>query len=156
MRQFASSVCVITTAHGGKLHGVTVTSLASVSVEPPMLLVCIHRDSSCAAAIARTGLFCVNLLSEGAKATACLFAGTSGEARHLRFDRVAWTEGHGNCPILDESLTTFECAVSDSLQVATHRVFFAMVVGAKSGRGEAPLIYSDRAFRRLAALERQI
>lgn len=121
-----------------------------------MLLVCIHRDSSCAAAIARTGLFCVNLLSEGAKATACLFAGTSGEARHLRFDRVAWTEGHGNCPILDESLTTFECAVSDSLQVATHRVFFAMVVGAKSGRGEALLIYSDRAFRRLAALERQI
>jgi flavin reductase (DIM6/NTAB) family NADH-FMN oxidoreductase RutF len=121
-----------------------------------MLLVCIHRNSPCAAAIARTGMFCVNLLSEDAKATACLFAGTSGEARHLRFDRVAWTEGQGNCPILDESVTAFECAVSDSVQIATHRIFFAMVVGAKSGRGAAPLIYSDRAFRRLAALERQI
>lgn len=154
MRLFASSVCVITAAQGEHMHGVTVTSLASVSIEPPTLLVCIHRDSQCAAAIQATGLLCVNLLSEQAGATARLFAGASPEARHLRFENIDWTEGRTGCPILAESLCAFECRVEQTMQVATHNIFFASVIDARNRPG-SPLLYADRAFRRLDATEPQ-
>lgn len=149
MRQFASSVCVVTTAHGERLHGITVTSLASVSVEPPTLLVCIHRESSCAAAIQASGVFCVNLLAEEATATAQLFSGTTADARHVRFDIVDWARGLTGCPILSQSVRAFECRVEQDMQVATHCIFFATVVGSRAGQG-SPLLYADRGFRRLA------
>ncbi len=154
MRQFASSVCVVTTADGSRLHGITVTSLVSVSVEPPTLLVCIHRDSRCAAAIQASGVFCVNLLSERAKDTARLFSGASGEAWHARFERVECTEGRTGCPVLAEAVCAFECRVERATHVATHCIFFAAVVGSRAGRGP-PLLYADRAFRRLADAEQQ-
>lgn len=155
MRQFASSVCVVTTADGNRLHGITVTSLASVSVEPPTLLVCIHRDSRCAAAIQASGVFCVNLLPEDAKETARLFSGISGEPKRLRFDCVEWTHGRTGCPVLANSVCAFECRVEHATRVATHCIFVATVVGARTGRG-SPLLYADRTFRRLADAEQQV
>jgi flavin reductase len=154
MRRFASSVCVVTTADAGRRHGITVTSLASVSVEPPTLLVCIRRDSPSAAAIQASGVFCVNLLSEGSREIAHLFSGACGGTRHLRFDRVDWSNGRTGCPVLAGSVNAFECRLEHTAHVATHCVFFAAVVGIHRGGG-APLLYADRAYRRLADAERQ-
>jgi flavin reductase (DIM6/NTAB) family NADH-FMN oxidoreductase RutF len=154
MRRFASSVCVVTTADAGGLHGITVTSLASVSVDPPTLLVCIRHDSPCAAAIRESETFCVNLLSDGAKGTAHLFSGATGARRQVRFARVEWRQGHTGCPILPGSVIAFECRVERTMRVATHNIFFAGVIGVHNGCG-SPLLYADRAYRRLADGEQE-
>ncbi|MBV8511478.1 MAG: flavin reductase [Xanthobacteraceae bacterium] len=149
MRRFASSVCVVASMDSGKPHGATVTSLASVSVEPPTLLVCLNHKGRCAGAIRATGRFCVNLLDERAVHVAELFSGKSPDCNAVRFDRVDWRPGDTGCPILVESLSAFECEVEHMLRVNTHWVFLGTVVASSVGVGQ-PLIYGDRAFRTLA------
>jgi flavin reductase len=148
MRQLASSVSVVTTMIEGLPHGITVTSLTSVSAHPPTLLVCIHDASRSAIAIRTAKKFCVNVLSERAVATAELFAGRPPTLAEERFERVEWTPGKTGSPVLADTLIVFECELEQATQIATHWVLIGRVVEVRLGRGKA-LLYADRSFRAL-------
>jgi len=152
MRRFASSVCVVASIDAGKPHGATVTSLVSVSVDPPTLLICLNQNGRCAGAVRETGRFCVNLLDQHAVHVADLFSGKTPDSKAICFDRVEWRQGDTGCPVLVNSLCAFECEVSQMLTVNTHLVFFGTVVASSARAGE-PLIYGDRSFRTLATVE---
>lgn len=80
MSSFATGVAVVTAEHDGELHGMTVNSLTSVSLEPPLLLVCLMRDARSATAVTGSGTFVVNILRKRQDAIADGFA-QRGERR---------------------------------------------------------------------------
>ena len=141
---FMSGVAVITTRDGGRDHGMTASAVSSLSLEPPMLTVCLNRRAPTQEAIVRSGAFGVSILREGQDDLATRFA----TPRPDKFDGVGVTDGALGQPLLDGALAAFECEVSESVVGGTHRVFLGAVRLARVGPGE-PLAYYRGRFGRL-------
>lgn len=141
---FASGVTVITTAHDGEWFGTTASAVSSLSLEPPMLLVCMNKDSSTGQAIAASGVYAVNILTEDQPDIATRFA-TKGEDK---FTSVATREGEWGEPLIEDALATVECRVVEPVEGGTHVVFIAEVQHASAAEG-APLAYFRGGFGRL-------
>ncbi len=147
-RQVAGTVSIVTAlAADGSRQGATVTSLASVSLKPPSLLVVLNGAARTHAAILATRFFAVNILGDSQGGIAALFADPT---RHLqRFASAAWQASDHGVPVLDGALATFVCTVADSRPFGTHTVFIGTVDRALRGAVEAPLLYHDGGYHRL-------
>ncbi|NUP48189.1 MAG: flavin reductase family protein [Catenulispora sp.] len=144
MSNFPTGVAVVTCADGeGRPYGLTCSSLASVTLEPPTLLVCLAVGSRTLATVARRGAFAVNLLHERAAATAKLFA-TPGTDR---FAAVGWRPtAHGGLPwLVQDTLAVAECELGDITVVGSHAVVFG-AVEAITLFEDMPLLYGRRRF----------
>lgn len=141
---FASGVTVVTTRDGETAFGSTASAVSSLSLEPPMLLVCLNRTSSTREAITRAGRFAVNILGEDHADLADRFATKHPE----KFVGVATRDGLGAVPLLGDALATLECMVTEEVAAATHSVFLGEVERASGGVG-APLAYFRGQFGRL-------
>lgn len=140
---FASGVTVLTTRDGDEDHGATASAVSSLSLEPPMLLVCLNTRGSTQRAIHSSGLFGVNILDEDQGVVAERFASPRGQ----KFDGLHLQRGEGGVPLLADSLAYCECRVSDAVLAGTHRVFLADVVRAVAREG-SPLTYFRGSFGR--------
>lgn len=140
---FASGVTVITALHDGERKGTTASAVSSLSLDPPMVLICLHRDSSTGQAVLAAKSFGVNILGEDQSSEAMSFAGKGD-----KFAGVAVATGDDGTPLLADSLATLECRVTDVATGGTHHVFFGEVVRA-SARDGAPLAYYRGKFGRL-------
>jgi flavin reductase (DIM6/NTAB) family NADH-FMN oxidoreductase RutF len=143
MRRFATGVAVVTTTHDGKIHGFTANAFASVSAEPPTVLICVNRTARAHPLITASQCFCVNILALEQQALAEQFAG--GEP-HTRFDGVAYHFGPSGSPVLDGTLAHVDCALGEELTAGTHTIFLGNVIDAGERAG-APLGYYDRRYR---------
>jgi flavin reductase (DIM6/NTAB) family NADH-FMN oxidoreductase RutF len=141
---FASGVTVITALSDGRAYGTTASAVTSLSLEPPMLLICMNKQSETGRAVAAAGHFAVNILGAGQIDLAERFARKGGD----KFEGVPTTPGEWGEPLFDEAVATLECRVTEQMTAATHDVFFAEVVSA-SARGGAPLAYFKGQFGRL-------
>ncbi|UNK45648.1 flavin reductase [Arthrobacter sulfonylureivorans] len=142
---FASGVAVITTAHEGRLYGTTASAVSSLSMEPPMMLMCLNQSSSTHDAVAQAGLYAINILAEDQRDLAMKFGRKGGD----KFDGVSFRlSEHGGVPILDGVIAAITCIVDETPRGGTHSVFFGRVVDAESSHGE-PLAYYRGAFGRL-------
>lgn len=149
MRRLAAGVSLITTVEDGRRHGLVATSVASLSSEPPSLLVCVNRSTSSHEPITRSGIFCVNLLAQGQDPVAAQFS--SSKRRDERFSDGAWTTLATGAPVLEGSLAAFDCRVDHSLDYGTHTIFIGLIESIWLYDAEvAPLLYVDGAFRTLA------
>jgi flavin reductase (DIM6/NTAB) family NADH-FMN oxidoreductase RutF len=148
MRHVASSVTVLTTDGTDGRAGLTVSSLCSLSMEPPSVLVCVHRESRALPVLLGNGRFVANVLSVGQNAVADGFAGLVPELREDRFASGRWSPLH-DMPALEGAVCNFACAVADVFDFGSHRIIAGRVVGVHATRGE-PLLYADRAYRQLA------
>lgn len=146
---FASGVTVISTSVDGTLHGTTASAITSLSLEPPMLLICMNRSSATGQAVAQSGAFAVNILGEGDDELARRFAGKGAD----KFDGVRVTVGDHGQPLLPDALAQLVCRVTQQVEAATHVVFFAEVHEATARPGH-PLAYYRGKFGRLAFDER--
>lgn len=142
--RFASGVTVITTSAGGQQFGTTASAMSSLSLDPPMLLICLNRTSSTQAAVLESGTFAVNILSDGQEPLAGQFARKGDD----KFTGVAVRYGHTGAPILDGSLATLECRTVETVTGGTHTVFLAEVLTAEA-RDLDPLTYFRGRFGRL-------
>ncbi|MFJ7246773.1 flavin reductase family protein [Kitasatospora sp. NPDC098652] len=145
MAGFPTGVTVVTTTTAlGEPRGMTLTSLCSVALDPPTVLVCLRRGSPTVEAVRESGGYAVNLLHSEARSTAELFA--SGAAD--RWDRVAWSLGPGaRGPHLEESAHTIaDCEVADVHVVGDHCVVFARVHAVTLLRFQKPLLYGMRRY----------
>ena len=149
MRQAATGVTVVTTDGAAGRLGVTVSAMTSVSAEPPLLLVCVHRRSPVCEAILDNGAFCVNILREDQRDISDVFAGRLPTESGSRFDRGAWVPLATGAPALSDAAAVFDCRVEAGHDHGTHRVFVGRVVECRSGEGR-PLVYCDRGYRGLA------
>jgi flavin reductase (DIM6/NTAB) family NADH-FMN oxidoreductase RutF len=144
---FASGVTVITTAVGDERFGTTANAVTSLSVDPPMMLVCLNQESTTGRAVDRSGYFVVNILTEKQEHLANHFATKNPEKSD-----AAGVEFHDHIagrPLIRDSLAHLECAVTERVTSATHVIFIGLVEVAILGSG-SPLAYYRGAFHRLA------
>src|SRR3954453_3627910 len=141
---FASGVTVITAVHEGRAYGTTASAVTSLSLEPPMLLICMNKQSETGRAVAASGQFGVNILGAHQADLAERFAQKGGD----KFADVPVSEGKWGEPLFDEALATLECSVAEETTGGTHYVFLAEVESG-SARGGTPLAYFRGEFGRL-------
>jgi 4-nitrophenol 2-monooxygenase / 4-nitrocatechol 4-monooxygenase, reductase component len=133
---FATGVTIITTRDGAVDYGVTVSAVSSLSLEPPMLLVCLNRSSRTQQAISRTRGFAVNILGMPQRDLARLFA----TPRDDKFSETEIRYGDFGHPLIEGAIAHVECEVVEEAVGGTHTVFLAEVRRAERFEGE-PLLY---------------
>lgn len=132
MGRFATGVAVITTSHDGSPHGMTVNSLTSVSLEPPLLLVCLTTGARSTTAVIGAGRFAVNILSARQEQLALRFA-RRGED-HFRGLEV--TYGKHRVPVIPDAFAHLECDVERQFAAGDHHVVIGHVVEVCERDGE--------------------
>jgi flavin reductase (DIM6/NTAB) family NADH-FMN oxidoreductase RutF len=141
---FASGVTIVTALNDGRPYGTTASAVTSLSLEPPMLLICMNRQSETGRAVYAAGHFAVNILGADQIALAKRFARKGAN----KFDGVPVSPGRWGEPLFDEALATLECRVAEQTTVATHYVFMAEVLSG-AARAGTPLAYFRGQFGRL-------
>ena len=125
MRELASGVALVTSAFEGVRAGCVVSSLASLSLTPPSLLICLNGDSSTLRCIRASGVFAVNILTERHEALARRFCGPSVRGAE-RFADGVWRRLETGAPTLFDALAVVDCRLERIVEHATH----AIVIGA--------------------------
>lgn len=144
LKKFATGVTVVTTAHEGEKHGLTASSFASVSLEPPLILVVLNTESRTHTLLGHSQVFGVSILGAEHEAIARAFA----EKGTKPFDALAHRSTERGVPILEESIGWLECEVESVFPGGTHQIVVGRVLSCGSRAGE-PLIYFERTYRSL-------
>lgn len=146
MRRIASSVAVITSHGQDGEAGITATSVASVSLDPPSILVCINKATRLHAAVRHSRRFRVNYLATSDQCVATAFGGPhDGD----RFTCGEWARNETYGPRLLSALGNLRCALDQQTDYGTHTVFIGRVQTADA-RPDAPLLYCNGAYACLA------
>lgn len=148
LRQFASGVTIVTTQHEGIRYGITVSAFASVTLDPPTVMVSINRASQLANMIQEAQAFAVHILAEDQEELSQRFSAPIDADE--KFGNLPVAEGVNGIPILNQTLAQFECVLDRTIQVGTHVVMFGKVVGTVSHPDPAwPLLYYHREYHQL-------
>ena len=150
MACWPAGVAVVTTIDAdGTPRGLTTTAVTSVSLDPPLLLVCVDRTSRTLPALRYARAFAVNVLEAGHAQLARHFASKAEE----KFTELAWTPGCDGVPILhDHCIAWAECRTRREIEAGDHLIMVAEVVHGGAEQERASLIYFRRDFGSFAAL----
>ena len=134
---FASGVTIVTTTdeHGDD-HGMTVSAFSSLSLEPPLVLVCLDHKASVWPAFATAEHFAINILSSTQEALSRRFASKDGD----RFEGGGFTRGASGVALLDDTLASIECHVMSRVAQGDHSIVIGSVE-AGTTRDLQPLLY---------------
>lgn len=145
LRRLAAGVTVITSVNdAGAPVGMTATAFSSVSLDPPMVLVCVNATARTRHAIEGSTGYGVNILAAGQEVIARQFASSAAD----KFAGVTWRAGRSGVPLIDGALATLECRVVQAVEAGTHIVYIGSVLDGEEPGGE-PLIYHDGSYRTL-------
>jgi flavin reductase (DIM6/NTAB) family NADH-FMN oxidoreductase RutF len=144
MSHFASGVTVVTTEHDGKPFGMTVASFASLSLRPPLVLVCIEKSVKTHEMIAAAGKFGVSILAAEQAEISNRFA----SKRDDKFEGMNIQKGNNGVPLIAGALTTLECSVQQQLPGGDHSIFVGEVTDCHTTEG-APLVYFRSGYREI-------
>jgi flavin reductase (DIM6/NTAB) family NADH-FMN oxidoreductase RutF len=139
MGRFATGVTIVTTQHGPQRLGITVNAFCSVSLDPPLVLICIERGSRVHDALLETGVFAVNFLSEEQEQLSTCFAGNS-EERYNNFCGVASHTVATGAPVFDDSLGFVDCRIVATYPGGDHTIMLGQVEALEAREGN-PLLY---------------
>ncbi|MER1995882.1 flavin reductase family protein [Arthrobacter sp. NPDC055585] len=144
----ATSVTIVSTDGPAGRCAQTVSAMASVSADPPCLLVCVNDKSPLAAAVLANGTLAVNVLADGQADAAQTFAGQSVDGgAPYDFARHQWQAGALGQPQLAGSSAVFECRLVGAHRYGTHHVFIASPAESVPGAPDAqPMTYHARRF----------
>ena len=144
LSHFASGVTIVTTEHEGTDYGLTVASFASLSLSPPLVLVCISKSSSSHEPIMASGKFGVSILGSDQEAVSGRFAARGGD----KFAGLDVRRGTLGVPLIGNALATLECRVTNQVVGGDHSIFIGEVVDTQTREG-APLLYFRAAYREM-------
>ncbi|MDJ1370878.1 flavin reductase [Gulosibacter molinativorax] len=141
-KQFISGVTVVTTTdEEGKPRGLAVSAFSSVSLDPPLVLVCVQKTSSTYPSLFRSSHIGINALSSEQRETIGTFASKSAD----KFAEIDWHEGPNGSPLIDGSSASIEVEIKERFQALTHTIFIGRVQYAES-TDDAPIIYKAAKF----------
>ncbi len=149
MARLGAAVNVITTDGPGGRAGFTASAVCSVTDTPPTLLVCANRTNDSYAAFKANNVLCVNVLTHGQLDLSPLFAGMTDHAIEARFETAAWRTLATGAPVLEEATVSFDCRITQAVEVGTHDVFFCEVEAVLTGDLHEGLIYYGRGYHRI-------
>ena len=148
MGQFATGVTVITTQVGDQLFGFTANSYTSVSLDPPLILFCLHKDSKGCPVFLKNKVFAVNILAHDQVEVSNGFA-TRDLSIEDRYALIGHTPGKTGSPILDGVLGHLDCQLSSSLESGDHVIFIGEVIDMGLDPEKRPLLYFQGGYREL-------
>jgi len=151
LRRWASGVTILTTRAGERVAGMTVSSFAPVSLEPPLVLVCADKKALTLPVIAEAGVFAVNLLAAAQYELSAQFALSGNE--ELRFEGLACRRGPTGSPWLPGTLAVLDCRTVAAHEAGDHVIYVGRVEAAELAAPGEPLVYYDAAYRRLEPAE---
>ncbi|MFD9664822.1 flavin reductase family protein [Rhodococcus sp. NPDC059968] len=150
-RRFASGVGVVAARWENRTLAKTVSSFTSVSLNPPLISVCIGSASPLVSAIHQSGCFAVSILQANQhRVSAALSAPGSGQAGTESLG-IATTPSRSGAAVIDGYLSYFDCSIENSFQGGDHTIVIGRVIGADSTDGQ-PLLYFDGGYRSLHTL----
>lgn len=145
LRHFPAGVTVVTVKSGDDVHGVTVSAFASVSPNPPLILVCIdHRGRAHELLERSDAVFAVNILKEGQDELSNRFAFSDED----RFAEGDWITAKTGAPVLNDALAWLDCTMYSRHTAGTHTIYIGEVQASSVvSPDEAPLVYWNRSYR---------
>jgi flavin reductase (DIM6/NTAB) family NADH-FMN oxidoreductase RutF len=150
MGHFATGVTVVTTLDGDRPQGITVNALASVSLEPALVMIALDRKRFIVPMIDASGRYAVSILTEDQQWLSDCFAGANVSPSRDEFCGAAWHPGDTGLPILDGAIASLECVVEDVVPVGDHRLYVARVEACVESDATAPpLLYHRRRYLRI-------
>jgi flavin reductase (DIM6/NTAB) family NADH-FMN oxidoreductase RutF len=147
-RRHAAAVTVVTTMSDDGFRGITVSAFCLVSLAPPIVLICLDRNSEALAAIKAAGQFAVSILSDTQEFLAERFAGRAPLV-NSRFEGVKHRLTRAGNPVLEDCLAWLDCTVQTTHDGGDHVVVLGSVREGGYGSGVSPLLYFDGAYREL-------
>jgi flavin reductase (DIM6/NTAB) family NADH-FMN oxidoreductase RutF len=145
LRRFASGVTIVTVAAGEELHGMTASAFASVSLEPPLVLLCLDKASRTLTLVTETSSFAVNVLRADQQEVSRAFSRPGIKP----FASISHRRGANGAPILDDAIAVLECTTYRAFEPGDHEVVLGEVTAASAASGD-PLVYYDGAYRSLS------
>jgi flavin reductase (DIM6/NTAB) family NADH-FMN oxidoreductase RutF len=141
MRHLAGGVSVITVGRGKDITGMTVTSVSSLSVDPPTLIVSINRESSSWPLLKRHGFFGVSILTADQVDVAERFTGSGGLKGADRFPGADWFTRVSGVPLLVGALAAIDCQAEDIIERHSHAIVVGRVLDMQISQRTAALAY---------------
>lgn len=153
MARFATGVTVVTARHGPLLAGMTANAIASISINPPLMLASIGERSETHGAITNSHSFAISVLAATQRPVAECFAQSTTAAKLQRFCDAPWHEGETGSPILDGAIAYFDCRLVARHAGGDHSIFIGEIVGAGYDEAAEPLIWYGSRYRQLSPRE---
>lgn len=143
---WASGVAVVTTNAGGLLYGLTVSSFSALSLDPPLILVCLNHANRMAPMIETSGGFAVSILGDGQRSASQYFART-GRLPTADFVEIEgqWTQS--GQPVVAGALAWLACSLHRTIEEGDHTIVIGRVTEVSARQEGAPLLYWQRAYR---------
>lgn len=150
MGRFATGVTVVAARHGPFLAGLTANAIASISVDPPLMMASIARRAETHGAIVGSHAFAVSVLAEDQQPLADCFAQPTTAEKLKRFCDAAWHDAETGSPILEGALAYFDCRLTARHDGGDHTIFLGEIVAAGYREDAEPLLWYASGYRRLA------
>lgn len=148
MGHFATGVTIVTTHDGaGKLSGLTANAVASVSLEPPMVLVCVDKKSDSYPMFGASKAFAINILSNGQETLSRRFAKSGGD----KFTGIGFRIGVSGSPLLADTIAFLDCQVRYEFDAGDHTIYIGEAVDIAVSSDSDPLLYFRGGYRNLSA-----
>lgn len=148
MGHFATGVTVVTTKDSnGQNFGITANAFTSVSLDPPLVLVCIDKNAQCYPCFEESGIFAVNILNQQQQEISRRFA-TKGIDK---FEGLSWRSGSSGAPLIDGAVGYVECRIVERFEGGDHMIYLAEVICGTVTSGE-PLLFFRAKYHRLGGV----
>ena len=147
---FATGVTVVAARQGPLLAGMTANAIASISIDPPVLMASIARKAETHAAIVGSHAFAVSVLAADQQGLAECFAQPTTATKLTRFCDAPWHEAETGSPILEGALAYFDCRLTQHHDGGDHVIFLGEIVAAGFREDSEPLLWYASDYRRLA------
>jgi len=147
LSRFASGVTVVTTRDiENRLHGITVSAFCSVSLEPPLILVCIDKEAGSHYAFEQCEAFVVNILREDQQFLSDRFASQLPD----KFENVKYRLGIDHLPVLEDVLVNLECRLVNAHDNGDHTIYIGEIIVSTVNEGK-PLVYFQGDYRKIGS-----
>lgn len=151
MARFATGVTVVAARYGPLLAGMTANAIASISIDPPLMMASISVKSETHRAIIESHAFALSILSAEQRDLATCFAQPTTAAKLKRFCDAPWHEAETGSPIIDDAIAYFDCRLVERYSAGDHTMFLGEIVAAGFSEEVEPLIWFGSRFRGLAS-----
>ena len=150
MARFATGVSVVSARHGPLLAGMTANAIASISIDPPLMMASIARKAETHGAIIGSHAFSISILAADQQALAECFARPTTASKLTGFCGAAWHEAETGSPILEGALAYFDCRLLERHDGGDHTIFIGEIVAAGYREDAEPLLWYASGYRRLS------
>jgi flavin reductase (DIM6/NTAB) family NADH-FMN oxidoreductase RutF len=143
---WTAGVTVVTTRYENMVYGITASSFSSLSLDPPLVLVCMANSNKLVNMVEASQKFAVSILAEGQEEISTYFS-KSGRDPEPSFERFGTIEWHTGSPIIEGALAHLDCELEELVPGGDHTIAIGRVIGAAYEPNRLPLMYFRRAYR---------